>query len=101
MEAIAALRCGDGPPVGTARVELLGGAGVQGDRGHPLVLGDPSGLEVGDVGRVDPQAQLDRDRHRPGRAHRGGHDGAEQGAVDRQGGARLPAGSPCPPGNRN
>ena len=45
------LESGDGRPVGRARVELLGRAGVQGDGGHPFGLGDPAGLEVGEVGR--------------------------------------------------
>ena len=36
------LQSADGVPVGRARVQLLGRAGVQGDGGHPLVLGDPA-----------------------------------------------------------
>ena len=80
------LEGGDGLPLGRARVELLGSAGVQGDRGHPLVLGDPPRLEEGEVVTVHPEAQLDGDRHRPGRAHRGGEDGAEQDRVEWEGG---------------
>ena len=51
------LERGDGRPVGTTGVELLGGAGVQGDGGHTLVLGDVPGVGEGDVVVVDPDAQ--------------------------------------------
>ena len=40
MEVTACLQAADGVPVGRARVELLGRAGVQGHRGHPFGLGD-------------------------------------------------------------
>ena len=64
MDVTACLQLADGVPPGRAGVVLLGGAGVQGDRGHAFVLGDPAGVEEGDELVVDPDAELARDRDR-------------------------------------
>ena len=76
----------------TPGVGLLGGAGVQGDRGHPLGLGDGAGVEVGEVVVVDAHAQLDRDRHVAGARHRGLHDVLVQAPPPREGRAAAVAG---------
>ena len=72
------LQPGDGIPPGRARIELLGGAGVQGEGHRALALGDAPGFEMSDVTVVDAHAHLDGDRDHPGRRHRGAHDGPEQ-----------------------
>ena len=75
------LEGGDGVPPRRAAVELLGGAGVERDGRHALLLGDPAGVEVGEDRVVDAHAELDRDGDRPGRRHRGPDDVAQQRAV--------------------
>ena len=64
------LQLGDGVPVGVTGVELLGGAGVEGDGGHALVLGDAAGVEEREVVVVDALAELDRHGHVAGGAPR-------------------------------
>lgn len=85
---------GDGRPVGGAGVALGGGAGVQGDRGGTLGLGDPAGVEVGVVVVVDPDPELhgDRDVGAGAGPHGGRDDPAEQSALVGQRGAAAAAG---------
>ena len=68
----AALRRGDGGPVGLAGVGLLRRTPVQRDRRTAGVLGDPAGVQEGLVVGVDADPGLDRHRHpvRLGRPHR-------------------------------
>ena len=86
MVRTARLEGGDGVPVGRAAVELLGGAGVEGDGGHALLLGDPTRLEVGEDRVVDAHAELDRHRHPTSAAATAERTMcAEQAAAHRQG----------------
>ena len=76
----------DGVPVGTTGVRLRHGAAVQRDRSAAALLGDPAGVEVGQVVLVDALAGLHRDRHVIGRRRPDGvlEDVGQQAALPRQ-----------------
>src|SRR4029079_799913 len=85
---------GDGRTVGASGARLVDGAAVQRDRRAPGVLGDPAGVEVGQVVGVDALAGLHRDRHavRRGGPDRGLEDVGEQAALPGQRAAAALAG---------
>src|SRR5262245_27971441 len=88
---------GDRRPVRSAGVVLLCRAGVERDRGRPLVLGDAARVDERAQAAVDADPQLHRDGCGAGAADRGAHDVAEQGAAH---GQRSPAALPRHLGHR-
>src|SRR5690606_31159981 len=68
----------DRVPVSGAGVELARRARMQGDRGRAGILGDASGVEVGEMVGVDALAHLDGEGDPPGRSHGPGDDLTEQ-----------------------
>ena len=95
------LQRGDRVPVGVAGVELLGGAGMEGDGRDALVLGDAAGVEEREVVLVDALAELDRHRDVAGGRDDRGDDAAQQRALERAGPPHRRDGSPSSRGSRS
>ncbi len=84
-------------------VALDGGAPVQRDRGGARLLGDPAGVEVGQVVLVDAAPGLHRHRHvvRRGRRAPRRRGSRRAGCASTAAPPRRPCGSPWAPGSRS
>ena len=93
----------DGLPVGLTGVGLRDRASVQRDRRAPGLLGDPAGVEIGEVVVVESLAGLDGDRHvvRRRRGDRRLEDPAPAARASTAARRRRPCGSPSAPGSRS
>ncbi len=65
---------------------------MEGDRGHATILGDATGVEVGEMLIVDSNPEFHRDRDRTCRFDRGGDHVSIEVALERQGPTSAVAG---------
>ena len=78
---------GDGIPVGFAVIELGGGASMEGDGVHALLLGNATGFPPGEMILVDPEADLDAEVLLGRTPPKSGEEALESALLVREGGA--------------